>query len=381
MVLLHGARGLAAVDPEAARKAFAEGLALAEALELDPRVLTVVLCEAVQLGAGADPEAAVALFRRIPSGSPDLHRSSAGQRLVDSLARSGQVEAAVELLEDLSLPAGGAMQVLQLTSDRALQRRALAAARERWRESRNQPLEFASHNFFFFPLFAQHWQKLEPADQESWLDESLLAIETSPDLPMTGRLGDQVELLSVRSMNLFRLLKVLAGLKPPAEVAATLSRYPDVEKAAKRYPLGMESVIAEQRAAATGAACGSGGPGGGMGFGGGQEGLAAATMAAHRGEPSAVRDILEEGHRLFRKDKDPDNPNCAPVAFWPSCRAYQAAMYWAGKLSGEGSESLLAEVPDTELALLASIELAAGTLGFPECGGAYMFHPRRRSKN
>jgi len=133
MALLRGARVLAAVDREAAKEAFGEGCALAERLALDPHELESVLCEAVELGASVDPMAAVALFRGLPRGRREFLRDATGRRLTQTLARCGAFETAVELLEDLSCPATGAGIVVQNAPDLALQRRAMAAARERWR--------------------------------------------------------------------------------------------------------------------------------------------------------------------------------------------------------------------------------------------------------
>src|SRR5438552_991841 len=100
MALLYGARVLASVDKEAAKQAYREGVAVAESLPLDARQLTLMLEDAVRLGATADPLAAVALFRRLPPGEHPMARSSTGTMLVQSLAQSGDVETAVELLED-----------------------------------------------------------------------------------------------------------------------------------------------------------------------------------------------------------------------------------------------------------------------------------------
>jgi sialidase-1 len=44
-------------------------------------------------------------------------------------------------------------------------------------------------------------------------------------------------------------------------------------------------------------------------------------------------------------------------------------MYWAGKTLRKDAEPLLAEIPDRDIALLASIEMAAGMLGLPQHAG------------
>ena len=87
MVLLRGARVLAAMDKKAARQAFAEGVATAESLHLPSREREHVFNEAVQIGAVADPIAAIALFRRLPAEPFRFPRRSAGTMLVQRTSR------------------------------------------------------------------------------------------------------------------------------------------------------------------------------------------------------------------------------------------------------------------------------------------------------
>lgn len=89
-------------------------------------------------------------------------------------------------------------------------------------------------------------------------------------------------------------------------------------------------------------------------------------MAAHRGERSAVRALLEDAHRAFREDTDPEDGNLAPLAFWPSCGAYRRALYWGGRIVDPDAKPLVEEVPERDLALLAGVELAAGLAGVGE---------------
>jgi len=369
MVLLRAARVLAAMDKEAARQVFAEGVAAAETLRFPPEH---VFNEAVQIGAVADPIAAVALFRRLPSEPFRPPRRMAGTMLVQSLTQSGDFESGLSLLEDMGCDVGGAGAVVSGASDPALQRRAMAAARERWRAHRRHP-DVQQHRLSgggFFRLFSENWRKLESAEQESWLDELLLAILTDPDQGTNVRLGTDVELHFTRDAHLFYVLNALRALKPADQVAAILRDYPNAEDAAKIYPLGLESVMESAKAKARPAPAGL--AGGFVGFGFGFTGslrdrqLLSVQIAAQRGDPSAVQDLLAEAHRLYREDSNADDPNLAPLVFWPSCHAYREAMYWAGDSSGKSAEPLLTEIPDPDLALFASIELAAGMLSLPQ---------------
>ena len=367
MAFLLGARVLAAVDKKAARQIFEEGIITAESLNLPTLQTESVFNEAVRLGAFADPVAAVALFRRLPATRDLLPRRSAGTMLVQSLAQNGDFESALTLLEDLRCDVGGAQAVVHWSSDPALQRRAMVAARERWRTDRKHLLSRGVHSpqQDVFRLFSRHWRKLEAAEQHSWLDEILYALNTDPDKAMLARFGERIELHSTRDMHLFEILNVLRALKPD-QVDAILQDHPDVEDAAKIYPLGLESLMAERLPAPRG------GPRGSLIVGSFDTRLPSVLMAAHRRDPSAVQDLLVEAHRLYRQDSDADDRNLAPRVFWPSGHAYRQAMYWAGDRSGLAAEPLLGEIPDADLTLLASIELAAGTLGLPEYAGVRM---------
>jgi hypothetical protein len=44
-------------------------------------------------------------------------------------------------------------------------------------------------------------------------------------------------------------------------------------------------------------------------------------------------------------------------------------MYYAGKAKGMSAEPLLRQIPDTDIALAAAIELAAGVLGLNQYSG------------
>src|SRR5437879_12930146 len=111
----------------------------------------------------------------------------------------------------------------------------------------------------------------------------------------------------MRDMHLFRTLNVLRALKPPDLVRVILHAHPDVASAAEVYPLGLDSLTAQQPPVS------EGGPRG-RGFvyaGSGSEGdrLVAGMIAAHQGDPSAVQGLLREAHRLYLVDTDTQDPN------------------------------------------------------------------------
>jgi hypothetical protein len=302
-----------------------------------------------------------------------MRRHSVGTMLVQSLVQGGEFEAALELLEDPTCDTGGAQMIVHLAHEPAHQRRAFLAARERWRNRRSNPFPCDE----FLRLFSLHWRKLEPGEREIWLDEILEALDNDPDQPANAGFGERVQFHSMRDSQLFEILNVMHALKPPGEVAAILRAHPNVEDAAKIYPLGLESLISDRPPVPAGGGGGHGGRGY-IGSGSRDRGLLAGMRAAHQGDPSAVPQLLAEARRLHREDLDPDDPNLAPHVFWPSCHAYKLAMYWAGRSLGMDAEPELARIPDTDFAILAAIELAAGALALPEPFGVRMeHHPHR----
>jgi hypothetical protein len=298
--------------------------------------------------------------------------------LVQALALTGEFESAVDLLEDLRCETGGAQIVVHMASDPSLQLRAMAAARARWRASRERPDSHITQQEFY-SLFARRWRKLPPNEQAGWLDEILQALESGPDHPANSSFGQRVEFHSSRDTHLFQILNVIRELKSPEQVDAILRAHPKVAEAAQIYPQGLESLLSECRPGPAGGRGAGFGAGFIMGGSGRDRGLIDAMMAAHREDPAAIQMLLDEARRLHREDIDPDNPNLAPRVFWPSCHAYKVAMYWAGRISGRQAESLLTEIPDTDISLLATIEFAAGLLGLGEPFGVRMeHHPKRR---
>jgi len=273
---------------------------------------------------------------------------------------------------------GGTEVVVQLASDPHVQRRALLAARERWRAYRKRDDNPNRSPFWqndFYHLVSLHWTKFELPEAQIWLEEMLLAIETDPDQGGHFRFGGRVEFHSMRDKELFMILNVLRALRPPDEVEALLLAHPEVAAVAKIYPLGLDSVRAEKPPASQPGQRGRGGFSCAVSSSGRDRGLLEGMMAAHRGDPSAVPQLMSEAGHFYEQDTDSRNPNMAPRAFWPSCHAYKVALYWAGKMLGKDAEPLLDDIPDQDVVLLASIELAAGILGLSQHLGIRMHHP------
>ncbi len=365
MALLGASRVMASLNQTEAERLFVDGVASAESLSIPEQRRMLVLDQAVKIGATAHRVAAIDVFRRLPSSDRPPPRHITGTFLVQVLVKSGDIERALELIEDLTCDVGGAGAVVHSATDAGMKLRAMFAARERWHARHANASRFGSRwlDREFYPLVALHWRLLGPAEASRWLDEILLAIASDPDEPMGAGFGHSVELHSSRDFHLFHVLNMLRALRPVSDVKTILARHPDVAMAAHTFPLGYESVVRQppperiEGGGPTAAFCyvGSGSPR--------EMELIPTMMAAHRGERSAVRTLFEEAHRVFQEDTDPTDGNLAPLAFWPSCVAYKRVLYWAGKIVGSEAKALVAEVPARELALLGSIELAAGLLG------------------
>jgi hypothetical protein len=75
----------------------------------------------------------------------------------------------------------------------------------------------------------------------------------------------------------------------------------------------------------------------------------------------AIEDVLEK----YREDTSPETRNYAPKEHWPSTGIFRTVLYQAGQRLGADAANLLEQVPDDDLRLFASIELAAALAGVP----------------
>jgi hypothetical protein len=75
----------------------------------------------------------------------------------------------------------------------------------------------------------------------------------------------------------------------------------------------------------------------------------------------SIEDALEK----YREDTSPATRNYAPKEYWPSTGVFRTVFYQAGKRLGAEAVKLLEQIPDDDLRLFASIELAAALAGVP----------------
>jgi hypothetical protein len=75
----------------------------------------------------------------------------------------------------------------------------------------------------------------------------------------------------------------------------------------------------------------------------------------------SIEDALEK----YREDTSPDTRNYAPKEHWPSTGVFRTVLHQAGQRLGAEAANLLEQIPDGDLRLFASIELAAALAGVP----------------
>jgi hypothetical protein len=72
---------------------------------------------------------------------------------------------------------------------------------------------------------------------------------------------------------------------------------------------------------------------------------------------------MEQADRLRSEDADPDDPNLALKAWWPSVSAYWRLVQAASQLSSQNVLEQVREIKDPEILLLLEVRLANKGLG------------------
>jgi hypothetical protein len=238
----------------------------------------------------------------------------------------------------------------------------LRAAVEAWRRR-----AFGIHHHaqdHFLRLFGIYWKEFPPG--EALLVTRAIAARAieEPDTATSSSYADEVRFTSSRQHTLFLVLHLLRHFDP-ALAQSLIDSHEQLSAAAARYPNGLQTIQEEAEAEAVrrkaeGANCG-----GGFVFAGDprdlprQRRLAEATRNGDFG-PS-VEDALEK----YREDTSQETRNYAPKEYWPSTAACRTLFYQAGKSLGPEAARFLDQIPDEDLRLFASIELAAALAGAP----------------
>jgi len=96
---------------------------------------------------------------------------------------------------------------------------------------------------------------------------------------------------------------------------------------------------------------------------------AAADLYLQMGEKESAAKVVEEGFKLsdklFDLDINPDEPNKALKAWWPSTDSYRRFIEVQGRLSHRGATEILKEIKDPEVRTVESIMLSRSLLNLP----------------
>lgn len=365
--LMHIARVLARSDQVAAEQLLERGINLAK--EVNGDAASLLLQNAIYLAAAVSPKHAVPLYAEYRR--PDRF-GSAVIGLVNTMAEHGHASDAIDYLKN---PLPGDRFPLHFVGnlerecrDDETRLRLLRAAIQAW--EKRDPVRPDSRERFtglaFIIFFGRYWNLLSPQVVAPVLEELVeyaSGMESEPRrFPLTENPEDP-ELTSQKEYLLFQLIPALQSLKPA--LAQSVLENPRVAAAAKRFPLGMQSVYEGQRK--YNPACDD-------------------VMVIGRRLVIPMTEALandfeaafQEAHKKFAKDTDSDNPNKAPKECWPSAWEFRNILFKAGQHQGAAADKYLQRIPDEDLRLFAQIELCAAIAGLHQIAGSTVWQPSRR---
>jgi hypothetical protein len=88
------------------------------------------------------------------------------------------------------------------------------------------------------------------------------------------------------------------------------------------------------------------------------------------------RSGMEQADRLRSEDADPDDPNIAIKALWPSVCAYRRLILAASQISPQTALERVQEIKDPEILLLLEVKLAIMKLGAHADQSSVMVHKK-----
>jgi len=357
--LMHIARVQAPSDQVAAEHLLERGIALAK--EVGSHAASLLLGNAIYLAAAVSAKHALPLYAEHRKTDP-FRGDALG--LVNAMAQHGHMDDAIAYLSD---PLPGDRFPLPFVNNLASECRddetrlkLLELAIREWRNpdpgrpDMGEP--FAGSAFTFF--FGRYWSLLPRETARPVLRELVhcaLAVKSEPcRCPLTDNPEDP-ELASEKEHMLFQLVPALQALEPDL-ARSVLDTHPQLAAAARRFPLGMQSVWDGQRKYD---------PARDDAMTIGDSEVMPMTEALATNFEAAFR----EAHRSFAEDSDPENHNEGPKECWPSAREFRNILFKAGQHQGWEAEKHLDRIPDADLRLFAQIELCAAIAGLPQMGG------------
>jgi hypothetical protein len=349
-------------------------MGLDEARGLRGRARQELLSSARLLAAAVEPK----LLREIPSErfGPAGHERG---MLVNIMLQHNFVEAAFDYVTDgdsFGFPFGFAVNLIHKIEDESQRVAVVRRAVEAWRGSRDEQDRMSKSDFL--RLFGTQWRLLSAEEARELLQEMVGEELERPDELTSAGYPDGIAFTSRREHTLFELLHVLRHLDPSL-AESLIGGHEQLARAARRFPKGRETMIEEdeerrRQMIASGQSCEGG-----------------FVMSGDPRDMPYMQSMLEAsrdgnfepaiGHTLekYREDTNPENPNEAPKAVWPSTASFRSILYRAGKRLGSDAAAYLVRIPDDDLRLFARIELAAALAGLPEMPGVQM--RRRRPKD
>jgi hypothetical protein len=363
--LLRIARAECAADVSRARRTLLEGLEVIRSLPSSVR--RHLLEEACGVAAAVSPE----LLAEIPITRHGGHTRFASVNLVQTMLAHGHVDAAFDyLLQDRDgasfpfLSVGGVLQRLDPDSPEYAARRMmlLRHAAELWRRSTSgRHLHERNH---FVRLFGHLWKEFPPEEALAVVRMIVAQAAEQPDTGSSAGYANEIHFTSPRQNTLFQILHVLRHLDP-ALAQSLIGSHDQLAAGARRYPNGLETMNEEaeteaKRRQADGATCG-----GGYILAGDprdfdrQRRLIDATRSGNFDR--SIEDAIEK----YREDESAATRNYAPKEYWPSTAAFRTVFYHAGRRLGPEAAKLLEQIPDDDVRLFATIELAASLAGLP----------------
>lgn len=376
--LLHIARVLAPSDGATAELLLERGIGLAK--ELSGKDREMILGEAPYLAAAVSPRLAITLYASAARRNHSF--DGATVRLVNIMATHGHAADAVAYLND---PLPGDRFPLHFVNNIAREcnddtrRDLLRAAIKAWKDPAHG--DFGHGGFgrdAFAGFFARSWDLLprEEAfavleDIVKWIGEVRSA--QSHRRPITGRAGDP-EFTSENQHLLFQILPALRRIDP-GQIDILCEKNPEFAAAAKRFPMGYESLREEQSGSAV---C--------------EDSMMIGKSSGSQYDPPNCRivpmtealandfeEAFREAFHRYEYDNDPDDPSEAPKECRASTNEFRNILFKAGQHQGATAAKHLDRIPDPDLRLFAQIELCAAMAGLPQIGHTSAYHvPKRR---
>lgn len=373
--LLRIARLQTAFDRGHARITFE--IALEEALRLQGRDRDYMVRLARLVAAAVAPD----LLPEIPSGRHGPGREFESGMLVKTMLDHNLTDAAIAYVsgdnDPSTFPLGYIPNVVQRMKTDEPKLALLRHATNVWR---NMPDNHSRSNFIH--IFQNLWKLMSQDEARDLAREIVRDSLDRPDRATTAGYFDSVVFTSRREYTLFEIIHVLQHLDPPL-AESLIAGHEQLASAIRRYPNGQESILEEseqrrKKSTAAGATC----EGGGFVMSGHPKDrpyMMAMMRASKDGDfGPAIAHALEQYH----EDADPENPNLAPKAVWPSTSSFRSILYQAGRQMGADAAIYLDRVPEDDLRLFAHIELEAALAGLPELPGiqsAYRPPPTRNA--